>query len=325
MKRRDVYSPRRYLLLDSCVTAAYYLKVAIGNEKEREKVHQRIATIVNSVRNGVSPDIVLYLPTICIIEVHGVFAKYRFGKRNPQVRNPISAEEYREVSNNFTKDLENGRLFVLSEVSREHVAAGQLINRMAYYIPKKGTNPVSSADRIIIATAIHLAKIHGRDNFAIVSMDGGMEHALAEAAQLMKDSSAIGHLLLKEACESIGVEPRPEVFPNCVDLLTSTDDELRDFFDIWPLPVARPLTRAGTRWYVQHMATLKRLEKEAIASIDNMPYSQEFERIYRTVLSETGLDLSRHEVLHRIMNIRKAGKRAPREPEPLGPDLFERP
>ncbi len=73
-----------YVLVDSNVTAGYYLPRSLDSKRARD----RIATIFDSVRGG-KTDHFLYIPNFRIAEVFGVFAKHSFAAWNSQVRKKV--------------------------------------------------------------------------------------------------------------------------------------------------------------------------------------------------------------------------------------------
>jgi hypothetical protein len=53
---------------------------------------------------------------------------------------------------------------------------------------------------------------------------------------------------------------------------------------------------------------LSELYAEAPCTLDDLPYSEEFERLYSQFLTRAGLSLDRHYVWKALCNARKAGK-----------------
>jgi len=316
MIQQDVYSPTRYVLLDANVIAAYYLPSSIGDAKLRPRVHDRISAIIESVKGGGPPDIVLYVPTICVVEVFGVFDKYRYGAWNRQVSTPISEQEYLRVVKEFEEDMDRRNVYVLSDFSRYHLDASRLVNRMDHSIPTKQLRPMKSADRILIGTGVQLAAIHGHRNFAIISGDRRLNSILKQAARVMSDARQVRALGLEALCRSIGVAAGSDALPQSLDLFRVQDNDLLRFFHIWPLPQPRALGQAPDDWYARYEPLLLQLideARDAGVSIDRMPYTRDFEALYLTVLSRTGLRLSRREVYRRMMNARKASKASPKK------------
>jgi hypothetical protein len=71
-RRRTLVGYSRFVLLDANVVAGYYLPESLDWKRARP----RIKELIDSVRAEASPEVFLYIPSICIAEVFGVFHKY---------------------------------------------------------------------------------------------------------------------------------------------------------------------------------------------------------------------------------------------------------
>lgn len=71
----------KYILLDSIVTAGYYLLRSLNSKRARE----RIEVIFDSARTGES-NFFFYVPNFCVAEVFSVFMKHSFGAWNAHVK-----------------------------------------------------------------------------------------------------------------------------------------------------------------------------------------------------------------------------------------------
>lgn len=57
-----------------------------------------------------------------------------------------------------------------------------------------------------------------------------------------------------------------------------------------------------------HAQLLIQLYREARRTSDDLPYTEEFENLYRNFLARSGLHLTRHEVWRALAHLRKAGR-----------------
>ncbi|NQT89507.1 hypothetical protein HQ560_22245 [bacterium] len=283
--RVDVYSPRRYLLLDACTVAGYYLPENTGNKGMRARARERIISIVDAVREKYVDDVVLFLPIICVTEVHGIFARRRFSGEKDAATENISHGTYEDVSSRFQEDVESNSPYVIVEVSGEHIRLSKLVNVFDAKVPRlHSKGRMGSADRVILAMGAQLADLHGRDNVAVVSADGRMNQILTDVSVRMASE---------------------HVLPHKLDLLKDEDSALEAFFDIWPLP-SRPCDRLPLgKWYGECYDLLDDFVENSSASPDSIPYTKKFEKLYRKVRGQTGYAVSRSDVFQRLLNTRK--------------------
>ena len=242
----------KYILLDANVTAAYYLPRSTGsaNTKNRAQI------LFDSARSG-QHDFFFYLPNFCVAEVFSVFMKYSFGHWNSHVKkNPLDTRIYNSLVKQFEKDIHNGTFIYHYELARYHVLAINLVAPVDHYfqisrsrlnrnatpnsgnLPKKKPNvsPMGTFDHLIIAMGIHLAKIHGSENVAIVSSDTRLTNVLAKCKTDIPASTQ-KKLKLDQAEKLTGIAFKPTSFPQHVNLVNSSVADLKKLFGDWPLPV----------------------------------------------------------------------------------------
>lgn len=58
----------------------------------------------------------------------------------------------------------------------------------------------------------------------------------------------------------------------------------------------------------EHKELLAELYTRTRKTLDDLPYTEEFERLHASFLNRTGLNLSRHDVWRAIVGIRKSGR-----------------
>lgn len=227
----------KYLLLDSNVTAAYYL----SSSTKSKKVRTRIESIFDSKRSGKS-DFFFYLPNFCVAEVFSVFMKYSFSAWNRHVTKTIDTRVYKSLVEQFQKDIHNGKFIYHYELSRYHVLAINLVAPIDHYYQywrgKKPVNPMGTFDHLIISMGIHLAHIHGRDNVAIVSADQRLTDILSRCNAGIPRKT-IQKLKIDSGEKITGRNFCPETFPHFVNLRSARKRELIALFGQWPLPVGK--------------------------------------------------------------------------------------
>ena len=95
-----------YLLLDTNVTAGYYLPRSLNSERAKK----RIEIIFDSVRSG-ETDHFFYLPNFCVAETFSVFMKHSFGTWNSHLKRKgtIDTRVYKSLVRQFEEDIHNGK------------------------------------------------------------------------------------------------------------------------------------------------------------------------------------------------------------------------
>ena len=68
----------------------------------------------------------------------------------------------------------------------------------------------------------------------------------------------------------------------------------------------------------EHKELLADLYTRTHKTLDDLPYTEEFERLHASFLNRTGLNLSRHDLWRAIVSVRKSGRLA-RKQRPFSP------
>lgn len=245
----------KYILLDANVLAAYYLPRSTRSANTKS----RVEILFDSARSG-KRDFFFYLPNFCVAEVFSVFMKYAFGHWNKHVaQKPVlDTRIYNSLVKQFEKDIHNGTFIYHYELARYHVLAINLVAPIDHYFqisrsrqkkiatPKTGganktkpnVNPMGTFDHLIIAMGIHLAKIHGSDNVAIVSSDIRLTNVLAKCKTIIP-SETQKKLKLDQAEKLTGIAFKPTSFPHHINLVNSSVADLKALFGNWPLPIGK--------------------------------------------------------------------------------------
>lgn len=226
-----------YILLDSNVTAGYYLPRSLNSKKARE----RIENIFDSVRSGEAEHF-FYLANFCVAEVFSVFMKHSFGSWNAHIKKKgtIDTRAYNSLVHQFQDDIHNGKFIYHYELSRYHVLGINLVAPIDHYFKiVKGTKrvtPMGTFDHLIISMGIHLAHIHGSENVLILSTDDRLTNILKKCKSPIPYTT-VRKLKLDKAMNITGRKFSPNIFPQHLNLKTATKKELVDVFGMYPLPV----------------------------------------------------------------------------------------
>ncbi len=305
----------KHVLVDSCVAAAYYVPACAGY---MNSLAPRAKVLIDHCRHD-RDRYRLMIPNFCIAEVFSILAKYRFGKWNKHVKRTMSEVDYWRARLGFIEDIHNGRTFQQHELSRYHILASDLIHPVDHTYEfyrssgkkKKRKIPMSTFDHLIIAMGIEMVKLRGRGNVLLVTADRRLGHILTRAARIKPKSAAKCGLL--KVARDIGLEWKPEIYPEVVNLATSRDAVLAECFGEWPLAVTppEPIQRRRVAFSETHKKLLIRLYKKiTVESADSLSYSREFEVLYDAFIADSALDVDRHIVWTQLVNLRKQ-KRLP--------------
>ena len=230
---------RKFILLDANVVVAYYLPRATNSSKTSKLSRE----IIESVRSKAT-DNFFYIPNFCVAEVFSAFYKHAYSRWNLHVKKhgPIDKRVLNTVRNQFRNDIHNASLFYHYELSRYHVITVDLISPINHYYKmgrkakgKKHSSPASTFDQLIISMGMHLVKIHGLDNVAIMTTDDRIEKIVNKCKTVI-GSKVHKKLKLDEPSKFIGIPFTPDSFPKIINLKNVSVEELKSFFGMWPLP-----------------------------------------------------------------------------------------
>ena len=229
-----------YVLLDSNVTAGYYLPRSLHSTKAA----QRIEAIFDSVRSGESKHF-FYIPNFCIAEVFSVFMKHAFGGWNPQVqgKGKLDSRVYGSLVKQFQKDIHNGRFLYHYELNRYHILGINLVAPVDHHFrisrgKKRRVVPMGTFDHLIISMGIHLAHIHTPEQVCILTADDRLSDIARKCKGPIK-AGTVKYLRLNMAEELTGRRFDAAIFPKCLNLKTAKKKELADTFGVWPPPIGK--------------------------------------------------------------------------------------
>jgi hypothetical protein len=304
---------RMYVLVDACVMAAYYIP-----ESSDRFVHlsSRVNVLMNSMKSDPNHAIRLLIPNICIPEVFSIFAKYRFGKANPQVKKTISDLQYWRARMDFHDDIHNGKHIQQLELSRYHILAADLLSPIDHHYeyyrnrdPRKKRRkvPMGAFDHTLIGMGIDLAKCRGVENVLIVTADRRLGHILERAKRVPKQTAA--KLGLLRIAKDLGLSWGPNIYPEVMNIATARETELAKKFGKWPMDVL-PKEKASKTLITENQKNelIRIYKRVTVETSESFTYTDEFEILYEAFLAKTGLDLDRNAVWRLLSNLRKQHK-----------------
>lgn len=228
----------KYIILDACVAAAHYVPESAARYG---RLAERARLLVEGFGKPGVCDQRLLIPAFCIPEVFSIFAKYRFGKWNTHVKQPIDDLSYWRARLRFRNDIHNGRVIQQVELSRYVILATDLISPIdhhyEYYRSRKNKVrkvPMGAFDHCLIAVGIDLVKCRGHENVLIATADRRLGHILGKARKIKKQSAA--KLGLIRTAKDLGLTWGPKIYPRVINLATARDVDLAQAFGVWPPP-----------------------------------------------------------------------------------------
>jgi predicted nucleic acid-binding protein len=133
-------------------------------------VDPRITSKKHDISKNIAKGYFYYIPQFCIAEIFNIFAKWRY--RKEQGKTFINEKKYKSLRETF-KTLIHDRASIYSyDLHRYHNLNCDKIYEIEHTTPKSSKKPyLSTFDILIIAMAIELQRIHGKDNITILTCD----------------------------------------------------------------------------------------------------------------------------------------------------------
>ena len=303
-------------MLDANLVAGYYLPESLSLVSARP----RIKNIIDAVRNAGAPEVFLYIPNLCISEVFAVFAKYFFATWDKQVKKNLSKKlkktDYEQILSAFRDDLDNGKLLNQVELNRYHILATHLISPIdanyEYYRDrnnvkvKRSKRMMGAMDHAIIGMGVNLSKIHGRDNFAILTADHRLADILTRATSIRRNTAE--KLALLDTAKELGLEYGKDIYPRVINIAKTTKRELKEFFGVWPLLTKLIIKRPLLKLNPADCQLLAELRKKSGTGRDSLPYTDTFESICREFERTKGQLVDRNAAWMAIGRVEKRAK-----------------
>jgi len=152
----------RYFLLDANVLVAYYCA-----DESSSFSREGVVDLFTSQMGGTT---FLYLPNFCVVEILKAFAKKSWAE-NKFGKGTEADHAFSKLKATFLTDVVNSKILYSYELSRRHILLADKIYERASKISYRSGSPPSSIDVLIIAMGLDLSRIHGQDNFWIVTAD----------------------------------------------------------------------------------------------------------------------------------------------------------
>lgn len=240
---------RKFVLLDTSSILGYYVPESATNQDSAK----RARIILEAVRHH-RVDIHLLIPNIVVAEVFCQLARLCYSSWDPQVNKKfggkgktLDTRRYKSACARFRRDIHNGALLYQEELNRYHILALDLIAPIDKYkkLYRKGNvRSMGTSDLLIGAMALHLSRVHGKENFALISNDRRMEAIFSKSGPTLHLITAT-NLGLTSKCRELGFGPWCSgIYPHVIDLARCKDSALESFFGHWPMATGKLRNRA---------------------------------------------------------------------------------
>jgi hypothetical protein len=204
-----------YTLWDSSVVIPYYIPEASRNPTAAANAK----VVLDSVRHH-RTDAFCYIPNIVVAEVFATFDREFYSIWDPQIFKKYGGEG---------KSLHGGKY------KRARRTFGRDIHKYRKFYRTKSVKSMGASDLLIGAMAIHLVKLHGRDNVRLLTADRRMKAIFEQAAPTVHPNTRRKMDLTKTAKELGFGAWSKDMYPRVLDLERCTKTELAGFFGNWPL------------------------------------------------------------------------------------------
>lgn len=236
---------RKVLLWDASVVIPYY--VPEGTKNSRTAV-VRVPIILDAVRHH-RLDALCVIPNIVVAEVFATLDKFCYSTWDKQVGNmfggkgkTLDTRLYKSARRKFRADIHNGALFYQHDLGRYHILGLDLIapvDKHRKFYRKKDVRSMGASDLLIGSMALHLVRIHGRDNVRLLTADRRMHAIFERACSKLKPETARSLGLIDKAKELGFGSWSGDLYPHVLDLERCTDKQLETIFGEWPLSIRK--------------------------------------------------------------------------------------
>ena len=113
------------------------------------------------------------------------------------------------------------------------------VTPLPYRTKKDDVRSMGAADLLVGAMAMHLVRVHGRENVRLLTADRRMDAIFDNACPKLNRATAEKLGLIKKAKDLGFSEWSPEIYPQVLDLQRCKDADLARFFGEWPLPTRK--------------------------------------------------------------------------------------
>lgn len=239
----DVQS-RKFVLIDTSTILGYYVPEASTNLESA----QRARTLLEAVRHH-RVDVHLIIPNIVVAEVFCQLARLCYSAWDKTVNRKfggkgrtLDTRRYKSACARFRRDIHNGALLYQEELNRYHILALDIIAPIDKYkkLYRKGNvRSMGTSDLLIGGMALHLSRVHGKENFALISNDRRMAAIFSKAGPKLNPVTAV-NLGVTAKCKELGFGPLcGDIYPQVLDFARCPESTLEAFFGHWPLATGK--------------------------------------------------------------------------------------
>jgi len=302
--------PRRFLLLDANLLAAYYAPATHKSVLAK----RRITQIVDAARDVWASEIKLLVPNVCIAEVYNTLSKYvnPVWRGNPPRKKlpKLGRREYNDACKRFGDDIHNANLIEQWSATRYHVLSSDLVSLVDHNccLPSPQGNPTNElggSDRLIGGMAIWLARLLGKEYFRLVSADWRLCTVLREGDKLTFEQAR--RWGLGAIASRIDMPWHTDIYPKVIDLVRDPDRELRDFFGVWPLPETKPERRRLPAITKEQVGAFLEAYRNIGVPRDKLPYSPHMATLVTAYEKIVGRSAEEREVWEMLLGRLKQG------------------
>ena len=316
-------NPKRYIVVDTNTLLAFVCPNSVDNEALKIRSNILFQSTIKSNWDGIR----LYSPAICIAEALCVLDRYRFCAWDPNLRNNpkkmLSQEDYQERKKLLIDAVKTRKIEQL-EQEPVHVLMTGLVSSVNSKFPLSqedgysGKRAMGAADCLIAGFGIHLVnRLNDAEAVLLVTEDYRMVDVLKKCQELTNDEA--DQLGLKECAEAVGIPWNNQIYPDCVSLGNSEEEELATAFWGWPLP-ENPLSKrtkgelssaeeeglVGIWWEVA--------ETRTFTNTDNLAYDTVLCEIRCMFADRFSISMDCKEIFLFLLNKRKQGELSPNPP-----------
>ena len=184
----------KYILWDASAVIAYYVPELAATAKAAERVENLVQSLRHHRFNGF-----FYIPNVVVAETFVTFDRYHYSTWDRKVNKKFGAPgrslhavRYRSARSRFRRDIHNGALFYQCDLNRYHILGLDLISpvdKHRKFYRKPSVSSMGTFDLLIGAMALHFTKIHGPDNFALLTTDRRMQAIFDQTCRTLPAST----------------------------------------------------------------------------------------------------------------------------------------
>lgn len=233
-------SARKILLWDASVVIPYY----VPEGEKNGTAAARVPILLDAIRHH-RLDALCLIPNIVVAEVFAAFDRQCYSSWDPQIGKmfggkgkTLDTRKYKTARKGFQADIHNGALFYQHDLGRYHILGLDLIapvDKHRKFYRTNGVRSMGASDLLIGSMALHLVRVHGRENVRLLTADRRMHAIFDRACSKLKLATAkkLGSV---DKAKELGFGPwSGDLYPRVLDLERCSDRDLETFFGEWPV------------------------------------------------------------------------------------------